>query len=63
MPTSACAGSVVAVTRSATPSQVAPPPSAALHTRPAAGSATAPAIERPFRTAATEIAYQGRPYR
>ena len=47
--------------REALPSQVAPSPSPALHTRPEAGSTTAPASDRPSRTAATETAYQGSP--
>ncbi|OLT15487.1 hypothetical protein BJF78_02115 [Pseudonocardia sp. CNS-139] len=61
MPSSESARSVAPDTRSGRPSHVAPPPSAALHSRPDAGSATAPATDRPSRTAASEIAYQGRP--
>ena len=48
-------------TRSGAPSQVAPPPSAALQSRPDTGSITAPATEMPSCTAANDTAYQGIP--
>ena len=61
MPTSASAGSVARDTASGRPSHVAPSPSAALHSLPVLGSATAPARVTPRRVAATDTAYQGSP--
>jgi hypothetical protein len=61
VPTIVRARSVSALARSGRPSQVAPAPRAALHSRPEAGSAIAPASDSPSRVAANETAYQGSP--